>query len=665
MARINPFSAQNQYQLRPMLFTIFLTTTLPHVFEIPTWVTIVMTCITVWSFFVIRQITRPAPPWLLGLTSLVFTVTVYAQFRTLLGPDSATPLLLLLAALKMQEIRKLRDAIIFLFICTLIVMYYLLYSQTLLATVYMIANLILIATAFMVIHSPPDKVKEVIRSSPRLVTKDLLLSLPLFLAFFFLFPRFSTPWGRYFSEPKGSVGFSDFVRPGDFAKLVESDDPAFRVSFPENIQTRMVARANQFYWRGVSLDQTDGWGWGHHPTKDDNLPVAVEPLQTHSPTNRIFQYYLTLEPKYDRQMFTLESTRSLDWVRPDQHNPILKLKDNVYKTAWPNIARVQYVGQALEIGQREILDKNQKQIFTRLPPAFSEKARELAKTLTKNQASVGEKVQKILSYYATMGFRYSLSTPEMPNIDSFLFEQKVGFCEHFAASFALLMRSVGVPARMIVGFQGGEMNDFANYILVRDKDAHTWDEVYDDKLGWIRVDPTSVIGRTRVSLGRLEAKTYAEHNLLAYAYHSGQMLFDSVNSRYTSYMMNYDFDQQRKVLGFGENPSFKRYQIFFLLLLAVAASVFLINLRLKSATRAKVTPARNLYDQLLLKLKTYDLVCDSTEGPADFAERAAVKLPEKSEMIYDLVGQYILWEYKANLPTSKESAQFIKKLRAL
>src|SRR5207249_5266364 len=107
-----------------------------------------------------------------------------------------------------------------------------------------------------------------------------------------------------------------------------------------------------------------------------------------------------------------------------------------------------------------------------------------------------------LQFFRTHGFRYSLSPGEYKknDLDQFLFHRRTGFCEHYAASFATLMRLAGVPARVVVGYLGGEYNDLGRFFLVRQADTHAWCEVWLPDSGWTRVDPTGVVAPGRASL---------------------------------------------------------------------------------------------------------------------------------------------------------------------
>ena len=119
------------------------------------------------------------------------------------------------------------------------------------------------------------------------------------------------------------------------------------------------------------------------------------------------------------------------------------------------------------------------------------------------EAETGEEyVQTVLAYFRDQPFYYTLQPPPLGAgsdrdagggvnlIDRFLFESRRGFCEHYAGSFAFLMRAAGLPARVVTGYQGGERNPYGDYLIVRQSDAHAWCEVWLPGKGWVRVDPT-------------------------------------------------------------------------------------------------------------------------------------------------------------------------------
>jgi hypothetical protein len=536
-------------------------------------------------------------------------------------------------------------------------MYYLLFSQTLLATIYMFANLIAITIAFMVIHSPPDKIKDVLKASPRLVGRDVLFSLPIFLTFFFLFPRFSTPWGRYAGESQVSIGFSESVHPGDLARLAKSEDPAFRASFLNNM--RMLPK--DLYWRGTVLDETDGWNW--HRAKIHN-EFASKKIASPNPATPVasLAYQLTLEPKFEKHLFSLENTTQIEWLRSDQHNEINHFEDEIFSTTWPVISKAQYVGHFFRSKRSssymlhpiDALSATDFDRYTHLPKSFSSSVRKLSQRLTQNDGNPSEKAKTLLRYFSEEHFQYSLNAPEMASIDSFLFGQRIGFCEHYAAAFALLMRAAGVPARVVVGFQGGEVNEYADYILVRDNHAHAWVEIFESSKGWIRVDPTTAVNQARITIGSSLEGSSLQRNFISRFFYSSQMLWDSINLQYMQLLMNYDFNSQKTFIDFATNLTLKKYLLLLFAGLLTAVFLFLINFQIKKAQRHRTTIGQQLFWRFIARLKNYGIERKPDEGPVQFAERASGLLPEKTETIKEIVAKYINWEYRSRPPTSSE-----------
>src|SRR5262249_21362531 len=137
-----------------------------------------------------------------------------------------------------------------------------------------------------------------------------------------------------------------------------------------------------------------------------------------------------------------------------------------------------------------------------LPPSISPTVRELAQSWTAQNSNPRSITNNALQFFRTQGFRYSLSPGEYlkNDLDQFLFHRRIGFCEHYAASFATLMRLAGIPARVVVGYLGGEYNDLGHFVLVRQADTHAWCEVWFPDSGWTRVDPTTAVAPGRASL---------------------------------------------------------------------------------------------------------------------------------------------------------------------
>jgi len=169
---------------------------------------------------------------------------------------------------------------------------------------------------------------------------------------------------------------------------------------------------------------------------------------------------------------------------------------------YPSSTRIRY-----SVTSRERAITNEEQVATALEyadpilnrylqlPEESGRLAELTRQLTVQSATPYEKTSVILQHLLS-NYRYSLdadTTASTHPIDDFLFTRKTGYCEHYATAMVLMLRSVGIPARLVTGFLATEWNDFGSYFTVRQRDAHAWVEVYFPHSGWVTMDPTPAV----------------------------------------------------------------------------------------------------------------------------------------------------------------------------
>src|SRR5262249_47741743 len=148
------------------------------------------------------------------------------------------------------------------------------------------------------------------------------------------------------------------------------------------------------------------------------------------------------------------------------------------------------------------LTPTERQEALEVPASVSPAVRELAESWIDQDSNPRVTVNKALQFFRTQGFRYSLLPGEYGknDLEQFLFHRRIGFCEHYATSFATLMRLAGIPARVVVGYLGGEYNDLGRFFLVRQADTHAWCEIWLPDSGWTRIDPTTAVAPGRASL---------------------------------------------------------------------------------------------------------------------------------------------------------------------
>jgi transglutaminase-like putative cysteine protease len=328
----------------------------------------------------------------------------------------------------------------------------------------------------------------------------------------------------------------------------------------------------------------------------------------------------------------------------------------------PVTSRLSYEGQSLIGGQALFQADRDSRPGRQLPAGGNLRTRELAMRLRLGAASDAEIVAKALDFYKQNHFTYSMAPkvapPGVDAIDWFLFDSRSGFCEHFAASFAFLMRAAGVPARLVNGYFGGEENSLGGYWLIRQSDAHVWVEVRDGDV-WRRVDPTLAVAPER-GLASAGAATSEEgrDSLLSQFRQSalGQWLgaafnaWDMVNNRWNQWVMTYSIaDQFRLFSSFGINfEKFKGAFQFLLIAAAVigAAIFFVLALMLIWQPPRRGDQVARSWQIFRKKLRQAGIVPQDFHGPADLLAAVATARPDLRPQAETIVGFYIAIRYR-------------------
>ncbi|HEY6155172.1 MAG TPA: transglutaminase domain-containing protein, partial [Candidatus Udaeobacter sp.] len=280
-------------------------------------------------------------------------------------------------------------------------------------------------------------------------------------------------------------------------------------------------------------------------------------------------------------------------------------------------------------------------------------------------------------FFRTQGFGYSLTPGEYTNLDDFLFHRRIGFCEHYAASFAILMRLAGVPARVVVGYLGGEYNDLGHFVLVRQADAHAWCEVWIPENGWTRVDPTSVVapGRssydltsfleTRLASNQIGTRrnTWIARFLRSSVFTNVRFVWQTLSYEWDTRLLAFDADVQDVFLNSIAIAS--RGALFLVVEILLAATALLATYFawMQLRTRPRVDRVKMLYAYFCRRTARLGVPRNPSEGPLDFARRAAQLLPNESNHIRQLTDTYILLRY-APQPAPEMLTRFTKEVNA-
>ena len=388
-----------------------------------------------------------------------------ASYQGRVGVEPMVGFLVSAFVLKLLELRSRQDGLLLVFIGFIAVGTQFLFAQSMGAALYAcIACAVLIAawqTIYLTRHSTPKA---------KLMAGTILLvhSLPFMVVLFVVMPRLGPLWHVPLPKGAGATGFSDTLAPGDLGKLVKAGGTAFRVTF--NQAPPAIA---ELYWRGLALDTFDGRSWQLDPQWDLNVRQARKPLGL----GHLTEYSIMLEPHQYRWLFTLAEPIRVD----SPQGRITITADGLIAAQDVVMSRMQYTLVSAPPEQLEWpkMSPQERRRWLQLPEDSNPQAKNLAQSLRAQNLSVQQIINKVLTLFHEQ-FYYTLEPPVLGkhSVDEFLFSSRRGFCEHFASSFAFLMRAAGVPARVIVGYQGGTFNSLENYWQVSQSDAHAWVEVW-------------------------------------------------------------------------------------------------------------------------------------------------------------------------------------------
>jgi hypothetical protein len=287
--------------------------------------------------------------------------------------------------------------------------------------------------------------------------------------------------------------------------------------------------------------------------------------------------------------------------------------------------------------------------------------RELAQSWIGQNFNPRSIVNSALQFFRTERFRYSLSPGQYRknDLEEFLFHRRVGFCEHYAASFATLMRLAGIPARVVVGYLGGEYNDLGGFFLVRQADTHAWCEVWLPDSGWTRVDPTSAVVPGRANLGLhsfLERRagsggtesrqgTFVTELTRSALFTNILLAWEALNYEWDTRVLGFDTEVQESLLASVGIANSEPFLLITETLVIAAALLAIYAGWMQLRTRSRVDRVKALYERFCRRTARLGVRRSPWEGPSDFSRRAAQLLPNEAERIRQISSTYIALRY--------------------
>ncbi len=620
-----------------MIISLF-TLAAPHVSRLPLWVLAVYGVAALWRSMVYRGLW--SFPGRLAKLALILCACagIYASYGSMQGLEPTVALLLTAFALKLIELARRKDAYVLLFLGYFICISEFLFSQELLIVLYSVLNITLITTALVALHQPAQH--RFNGGSLRLAAVMLTQAFPLMLVLFFLFPRIGPLWSVPIKRHTAKTGVSDAMQPGDISHLSQSDEVAFRVKFQGEIPPR-----SKLYWRGLVFSRLTDGAWrrlkNHEMASNERWPTPItiddEPLRYSVIINPTQQHWLYSLRYAESEQAGIKATT--DYLL---YSSVALEEQYRYRAhSWPDAA--------LE----PKLSDWRRRTELQLPKASNPRTRQLARDMRAASASDGAFVAAVLAMFTRQPFVYTLQPPRLGSdpMDRFLFQTRRGFCEHYAYAFAVMMRAADVPARVVAGYQGGEINPVNRTVIVHQFDAHAWVEVWLSGRGWVRVDPTAAVSPQRIELG-LEQAVATEGSFLADSplsplryrsiswLNSVRLRYDALTYQWQNWVMGFNSDQQYRVLQelLGQLDTSKFILILLgsgtLVLLPVAGSLLARN-RIRT-----LSPLDQAYLTFCDRLSRLGVMRSPGEGPAAFAERAAQALPQWAPLLQRLTEIY-------------------------
>ena len=590
----------------------------PHALDAPPWILAVSAVFLVWkALHLSRGIPVPSRTFSNFLAG--FSVLgVVAQYGTVIGQEAATALLLLLGSLKVLDSTKYRDSMLVIFISFFLLMTHLLASQSLPSTAFMAVDVFLITTLMFHLHKRDRRGSA---RSFRPVIRILGFAGPMMAFFFFAFPRFTLGLSPPAAGPGARTGFSDDLSPGDISRLVANDVPAFRATFRDGAPGKRP-HPEDMYWRGAVLERSQGLKWAHDPS---SKPRPPERTTARGP----IAYEILLEPGYQKVLFTFEAARTVEFDDPGLQALVREGPGHVFSLVNEADGRLLYGATSALPAAGTPPSDAEFSSWLAPPPSAGRRVLALAARLSHGAKSEAEKSERLLAWFARENFRYTRTPPALRSnsLEDFLFETRQGFCEHYAGAYASMMRLMGAPARVVIGFQGGKLNEFGSYFLVRGLDAHAWAEVYRrDLRRWWRVDPTNAVAPLRTLLGggfdSSEAGGMAARlGWLSRGLARTGMAWDAATTAWSGFLLRYDFDYQMQLLGqIGVSGASRLVFVLWLIFgAALFASALYGFLRWQSK---REEPLLKAWRSFCRRLERAGIGRALNEGPTAFAERA-------------------------------------------
>jgi len=631
-----------------LLFSVLLVVA-PHVTHQLVSINVFCAIVLLWRFLFELKLVKFPGKWLRIVLTLGAFSIVISSFKTVIGSEAGVSLLTSMTCLKLLEMQQKRELTIVVYLSFFVIITGFLFDQSMLIGIYTIAVMILLISILVRINQFTENNASHF-SAVKYTVLLLVQAIPIMLVLFILFPRLSHPlWGVPNFSSMASTGLSNQMSPGLVSGLADNDSVAFRVHFQDPLPP-----TGKLYWRGPIFWYFDGKTWR------DSLNSRHQYVGNHQLNMKKngppIHYQVTLEAHQQQWLFALDMVAKIplnSFINSQYQLLNDKPIKNVYR--YDVVSYLDYqIGKGIKPNYRQYLQ---------LPDDYGERAINLAQEWRLQSRDKQHIVNMALSYFKDNDFFYTRKPPLTTGdpVDEFLFRTQKGFCEHYASSFVFLMRAAGIPARIVTGYQGGELNPVGDYLIVKQSDAHAWAEVWLADQGWVRIDPTSVIPQSRVldtgtpaaSANDVKARRLGwGWQLWATAYYS----WDNISHQWNQWIIGYNSSRQRSflsLLGIDDVTWEKLIRLLSMMLSGIFILLAIFLLKKKNKTQDPINLA---YKQFCKKLRGLGFDRSQGEGAHDFATRVLLNRQDLVAPINQITHLYSSLKY-AKQPSSNQLAE--------
>jgi len=601
----------------------------PHASHLPLSLIGICTLLLGWRGLLAHQ-GKPLPHrFLLFTLAASLLALVAVEFQRFFGKEPGIALLAGLLSIKLLETNSIRDARTVVLLSFFMQMGLFLYRQNIGVAALALAGSVATVAALLALEGRAEAPRARSLAAARLV----LQGLPLMVVLFVLFPRIQGPlWGLPADAQTHRSGLSDSMAPGDVARISESAAIAFRARF-EGDPPPPAER----YWRGPVLSDFDGRTWRQGPGT-----VAESPSYRSQGT--AYTYTLTLEPHNRRWLLALDFPAAAPGLR---YGSDFQLLAQAPVHTRIHVDLVSHPGSPVGLDESDAVLRQ----ALNLPPGSNPRTRALGARLRAEARTSSDIPALAIAHFRASELAYTLDPLPFgrDDVDSFLFDTRQGFCEHFAAAFVVTLRAAGIPARVVTGYQGGEINAVDGSFVVRQSDAHAWTEVWLAGKGWLRIDPTAASAPRRIDSGLAGALPGMDRLPLLVRgdlpwLRAVRDNLEAIDNRWNQWVLGYNPARQQALLS---ALGLARTDWTTLIALMAATGAVVAGLLAAWALRPR-SPADAIdrdWTRFCQRLTAIGLPREAWEGPLDYARRVSGLRPELGPAVLAIATDYAVLRY--------------------